>query len=158
MFHFFLRSINFYLSKKNLLVRVTCILFFHSILSKVIHFVTSLIDMLVFITYINNMWPHIFNQCERLPHLKIPFLTHHWTDLPHEALQIQEVVVVVAVQVPKEEGVEWGEPYEMELGYSFCSSSATPTIKRIGHKLYDPICSCICLDKNDANSITKGEE
>ena len=65
---------------------------------------------------------------------------------------------MVAVQVPKEEGVEWGEPYEMELGYSFCSSSATPTIKRIGHKLYDPICLCICLDKNDANSITKGEE
>ncbi len=43
---------------------------------------------------------------------------------------------MVAVQVPKVEGVEWAEPYEMGLEYSFCSSSATPTIKRLGHKLY----------------------
>jgi hypothetical protein len=80
------------------------------------------------------------NRYKILPHLKIPFLTHHWTDLPNEVLQVQEEEVVV-VQAVKVVGVELVEPYEMELEYSFCSSSATPRIKRLGCKIYVPLCS-----------------
>lgn len=46
-----------------------------------------------------------------LPHMKIPFLNHHWTDLPNEALQVQAGEVVVVVQVLQVAGVEWAEQF-----------------------------------------------
>lgn len=69
----------------------------------------------------------------KLPHLKNPFLTHHWIVLPRDALQLQEgkKAEAAAAQVLKVVEVVWAEPYEMELEYSFCSSSARPAIKEL---------------------------
>ena len=41
------------------------------------------------------------------------------------------MVGVEGEQVMKLVEVEWAVPYEMELEYSFCSSSATPTNQRV---------------------------
>lgn len=56
-----------------------------------------------------------------------------------QALKAEQVVVVVLMlQALEVEEVVWGEPYGMELEYSFCSSSAAPNIKVSSCKIILP--------------------
>lgn len=66
-----------------------------------------------------------------IPLLMTPSLIHHLTDMKILYSLVYQVAVEVGVEVgearvQKAVEVEWAMPYEMELEYSFCSSSATP--------------------------------
>lgn len=71
------------------------------------------------------------NVIGREPHLKTPFQTPRWINqLSQASKKVEEVAVMVEEQALKVvEEVEWAMPYEMELGYSFCSSNVIPEIK-----------------------------
>lgn len=83
-------------------------------------------------SFISSPTQRSHNVIEREPHLKTPFQTPRWINQLSEASkkQVEEVAVMVEEQALKVvEEVEWAMPYEMELGYSFCSSNVIPEIK-----------------------------